>query len=174
VVLTRPLATADAPRYRRLMLHAYEHASDAFTSTAQERAALPDAWWEKRIADPQGLSLAFGAFADDGTLAGTVALEFSAKPKTKHKALLIGMYVLEACRGKGLGKALLQAAVAHTERRAGVLVITLTVTDGNESAIALYTAAGFGVFGTEPMALHTPTGYRAKVHMWRRVGEHTP
>ncbi len=170
MVLIRPLAITDAPPYRRLMLHAYEHAPDAFTSTAPERAALPDAWWERRIADPQGLGIAFGGFADDGTLAGTVALEFSAKPKTKHKALLIGMFVLEAYRGQGLGQALLQAALAHAERRAGVLVITLTVTEGNEPAIALYRAAGFNAFGTEPMAIHTPTGYQAKVHMWRRVG----
>jgi RimJ/RimL family protein N-acetyltransferase len=170
-VLVRPLTATDAPPYRRLMLHAYEHAADAFTSTAPERAALPNAWWEHRIADPHGLGIAFGAFADDGILAGTVALEFSAKPKTKHKALLIGMYVLETHRGTGLGKALLQTAIAHAERRTGVLVITLTVTHGNEPAIALYKAAGFEVFGTEPMAIHTPTGYRAKVHMWRRVGE---
>jgi ribosomal protein S18 acetylase RimI-like enzyme len=95
----------------------------------------------------------------------------SAKPKTKHKALIIGMYVLDAYRGQGFGKALLQAAIAHAEHRAGVLVITLTVTHGNEAAIALYKAAGFEVFGTEPMAIHTPTGYRAKVHLWRRVAE---
>ena len=37
--------------------------------------------------------VAFGDF-EGSSLVGTVALEFSAKPKTKHKALVIGMYVL--------------------------------------------------------------------------------
>jgi hypothetical protein len=42
------LIAADAPRYRALMLHAYEVAADAFTSTPEERAAEPESWWVKR------------------------------------------------------------------------------------------------------------------------------
>jgi len=71
------LAASDAPRYRELMLHAYAAAADAFTSTPEERAAEPDSWWIKRIADPDGLSVALGAF-HDGALVGTVTIEFSA------------------------------------------------------------------------------------------------
>ena len=33
------LTERDAPRYRALMLHAYEAAGDAFTSTAQEQSS---------------------------------------------------------------------------------------------------------------------------------------
>jgi|GEM_PF-5621972 len=46
------LTVKHASEYRRFMLYAYEHAADAFTSTPQERAAQPDSWWIKRIADP--------------------------------------------------------------------------------------------------------------------------
>jgi hypothetical protein len=81
-----------AGEYRTLMLEAYAEAPDAFTSTPEERAAEPESWWVKRIADSSGLSAAFGAYIE-GSLVGTAALEFSAKPKTRHKALLIGMYV---------------------------------------------------------------------------------
>ena len=162
----KQLTVADALQYRRLMLHAYEHEADAFTSTAEERATEPESWWVKRIADPHGLSLAFGAF-DQDALVGTVALEFSAKPKTKHKALVIGMYVLAEYRGRGLSKVLLKTAIAYAESRAGVSVMTLTVTQGNQPAIAVYQAAGVEVFGIEPMAIQTPVGYKAKVHMWR-------
>ena len=59
--VTRLVAT-DAARYRQLMLHAYEVAADAFTSTPDERAAEPDSWWMNRIADPRSLSASFGAF----------------------------------------------------------------------------------------------------------------
>jgi hypothetical protein len=76
------LTAADTAPYRELMLQAYELAADAFTSTAQERAMEPDSWWAKRIADPQGRSVAFGAF-EATELVGTVALEFSGKPKTR-------------------------------------------------------------------------------------------
>jgi len=93
------LAASDAARYRALMLHAYEVAADAFTSTPEERAAEPESWWVKRIADPSSLSVSFGAFHGD-ELVGTATIEFAAKPKTKHKAHLIGMFVSESARGQ--------------------------------------------------------------------------
>lgn len=162
------LQTHHVPAYRQLMLHAYEHAADAFTSTALERANETDDWWARRIADPDGSSVAFGAWQGDALVA-TVALEFSAKPKTRHKALVIGMYVMEACRGRGVGRALLDAAIGQACSRAEVRVLQLTVTEGNVAAITLYRAAGFEPFGTEPMAILTPGGFKAKVHMWRAI-----
>jgi ribosomal protein S18 acetylase RimI-like enzyme len=165
------LTAEHAAAYRALMLHGYEHAPDAFTSTPEERAAEPLAWWIKRIDDPKGMSLAFGAFVGD-ELAGTVALEFSSKPKTRHKAHVIGMYVLAQHRGLGLGRKLVEAAMRNLQERPGVTLATLTVTEGNAPAIALYGAAGFRAFGTEPMAILTPSGYRAKVHMCKQFDSH--
>ena len=158
------LQSLDAARYRKLMLEAYELAPDAFTSTAEERAREPDSFWVKRIADPTRLTEAFGAFEGE-ELVGTVALEFSAKPKTKHKALVIGMYVTEAARGRKAARALLDAAIESAKAREGILLLTLTATEGNEPAISLYRSAGFEEFGIEPMAILTPRGYKAKVHM---------
>ena len=152
------------------MLEAYELAADAFTTTAEERAAEPDSFWVKRIADPTGLSAAFGAF-EEQELIGTVALEFSAKPKTRHKALVIGMYVAPAARGTGAGRALLAAVVEGAKAKEGVLLLTLSVTEGNEPAINLYRTAGFRAFGVEPMAILTPSGYKGKVHMWLSVAQ---
>lgn len=163
------LEASDAQRYRALMLEAYERAADAFTSTAQERAAETALFWAKRIADPMGLSVAFGAF-DGADLVGTVALEFSAKPKTRHKALVIGMYVSPGARGTGAGRALLAAALRYAETKEGLIRLNLTVTEGNAPAIHLYQSAGFETFGVEPEAILTPAGYRAKVHMSRRIG----
>lgn len=162
------LSPKHARQYRALMLVAYAQAPDAFTSTAEERAAEPESWWVNRMADPSGLSVVFGAFVDQ-ELVGAAALEFSAKPKTKHKAHLIGMYVSPRARGTGAGQQLLLAAIGFALARAGTTVITLTVTEGNESALGLYRDAGFVAFGTEPMAILTPTGYKAKVHMWLQL-----
>lgn len=161
-----PLQSSDAARYRALMLEAYELAADAFTSTAQERAAEPLTWWAQRINNPQGAVL--GAFAGD-VLMGAVALEFSAKPKTRHKAHVLGMYVKQEFRACGAGRALMDALLALAVQRTGVQVLNLTVTEGNEAALRLYRSVGFEPFGTEPMAIRTPAGFRGKVHMWRRV-----
>lgn len=161
------LTAADAVEYRSLMLLAYEKAADAFTSTPEERAAEPTSWWANRIGTgaADARTIAFGAF-HEGQLVGTVALEFAAKPKTRHKALLIGMFVSDAARRLGAGKALVRAAVEHARTRAGLVVMTLTVTDGNEPAIRLYESSGFKAFGTEPLAILTPSGFKSKVHMW--------
>jgi ribosomal protein S18 acetylase RimI-like enzyme len=160
------LTAADVAPYRDLMLHGYAQSPDAFTSTAEERAAEPDAWWLDRIADPAGLHCAVGAFAPDGALVGSVALEFSAKPKTRHRAHLIGMFVQESRRRLGAGRALVDAALALVRERRAVLVVTLTVTEGNVAAVALYRSFGFEPFGVEPMAIRTAGGFRSKLHMW--------
>lgn len=162
------LTAADLDAYRRLMLHAFTAAADAFTNTAEDRANAPDEWWLSRIADPAGASVAFGAF-DEGELAGTVTIEFVRKPKTRHRALVLGMFVREQSRGRGLGRRLMRAALGCAAQREGVLTVVLTVTEGNVPAINLYRACGFNAFGTEPMAIATPDGYKGKVHMWRRL-----
>ena len=160
----RPLEPSDAEAYRRLMLEGYELAADAFTTTALERAAEPQTWWIQRIGSQQGPGLAFGAF-HAGQLVGSVAIEFSEKEKTRHKALVVGMYVRSPARRTGVGNALVQALLVHAKSRSQVNTVTLTVTDGNAAAIALYESFGFVRFGLEPMAIFTGTEYKAKVHM---------
>jgi GNAT superfamily N-acetyltransferase len=166
------LTASDATQYRALMLQAYELAADAFTSTVEERAAEPDAFWIKRIGEPTGLGAVFGAF-NDTALVGTVALEFSAKPKTMHKALVIGMYVVPEARGTGASRGLLAAAIDCAKAREGMRQLTLTLTEGNDPALHLYQKAGFESFGVEPAAILTPEGYKAKVHMWLRLRDDT-
>ena len=163
------LSAAEIRPYRALMLEAYVSAPDAFTSTAEERAAEPDSWWARRLEDPSGKTASFGAYEGD-ELVGTVALEFESKPKTRHKALLIGMYVKPTARGAGVGAALIKEALAFVAARREIKVVTLTVTHGNTSAMRLYESAGFKQFGIEPMAILGRAGYLSKVHMWRQVG----
>lgn len=164
-MLVTRLLSRDALAYRALMLHAYEAEAEAFTSTAAERAHEPESWWTKRVADPNERSVVFGAFRGE-ELVGAVALEFSAKPKTRHKAHLLGMFVTESARGLGAGRALLEAALALAASREETRVVQLTVTQGNEPAQRLYESCGFRSFGVEPLAVLTHAGFKAKVHMW--------
>ena len=52
-------------------------------------------------------------------------------------------------RGRGVGRALLEAALAREGAR-GLRVATLEVRAGSEAALALYRAAGFEVVGRRP------------------------
>jgi hypothetical protein len=45
------------------------------------------------------------------------------------------------------------------------LVLTLTLTEGNEPALRLYKSLGFSVWGVEPLAIRTKSGIKGKVHM---------
>ena len=166
-----PLTAADAPPYRELMLEAYELAADAFTSTAEERAGEPLAWWVERIGSAGGLHQCFGAF-EAGQLVGSVGLERARKPKTRHSALVIGMYVRPAARHLGAGRALMQAVVAAAAAQPGLQQLRLTVTEGNEAAIHLYRSIGFVAWGVEPLAIWTPSGYKGKVHMAMQLSGH--
>lgn len=167
----RLLNHADAPPYRALMLRAYAEEADAFTSTPEERAQAPLQWWCNRICNAEQLTQAFGWF-DGDALVGTAAVEYNARVKTRHKGLVIGMFVASGYRGRGAGSALLNAVVAHARSREGLVALTLTVTEGNAPAIALYEASGFTVFGSEPLAIRTDKGFRGKLHMQRLLQDH--
>jgi len=165
----RLLTDSDLDEYRALMLEAFETEPDAFTSTRKERESQPNTWWLARISCPNGYAQAIGAF-DDNRLIGTVALDFHRKPKTKHKADLIGMYVQPNARRLNIGRQLLDAAIRLAHSRDGVAIIKLTATQGNEAAIRLYHSAGFETFGIEPMAIFSEdSGYLAKEHMWLKL-----
>jgi catechol 2,3-dioxygenase-like lactoylglutathione lyase family enzyme/RimJ/RimL family protein N-acetyltransferase len=162
----RRLAPADAPTYRALMLDAYARHPEAFTSTVAEREPLPPAWWEARLpeGDAPG-SLTVGAFDANGVLVGAAGLLFETRERWRHKATLFGMVVEPAVRGAGLGRSLVDALLAAARARPGLRTVQLTVTQGNTAAQRLYEAAGFRVFGVEPMAVAHGDGFLDKLHM---------
>ncbi|VVO37527.1 GNAT family N-acetyltransferase [Pseudomonas fluorescens] len=156
-----------ATRYRALMLEAYGLHPEAFTSSVAERATMPLAWWELRLSDP--LDLLLGAFEGDN-LVGIVGLAFEPREKARHKATLFGLYVSAGSRQGGLGYQLVQTALAEARTHKGLKLIQLTVTAGNDAALALYQRCGFVQFGLEPLAVRVGVEYLDKIHMWRELG----
>ncbi len=160
------LSTEHVDAYRALMLQAYAQHPEAFTSSADERAALPMEWWRARLAGGDtARELVFGAF-HQGQLAGVAGLSFESRERVRHKASLFGMYVPQQYRQLGLGRQLVQAVLDHARTRTGVRQVQLTVTQGNASAERLYAACGFQVFGVEPDAVALGETFVSKVHMW--------
>lgn len=156
-----------AAAYRTLMLAAYAEVPDAFVATVAERAPKPLSFWLDRLDPaPGAATCSFGAFEGD-TLLGAASLQFEARPKTRHKASLLGMFVSPAARRRGLGEQLVRAVLAEARSRAEARVVVLTVTEGNTVAEALYARCGFQRFGVEPLAMRDPdTGsFFNKVHM---------
>jgi ribosomal protein S18 acetylase RimI-like enzyme len=171
--LVRRLVPDDAPAYRALMLDAYRDHPDAFTSSAEERAGQPTYWWAWRLAPGEAAAQrVFGAF-DAGVLVGAAGWSRGERAKVEHRAELFGMAVLAVARGRGAGRALVDAVLADA-RAAGALSMTLTVTDGNGAAERLYARCGFVRIGLEPMAVRVGEAFVAKATMWRRLDAGDP
>lgn len=95
------LAPTWAPAYRQLMLEAYARHPEAFTSSPEERAALPLHWWERRLQeDDQAQERVWGATCG-GNLLGVVGLGLETREKVRHKATLFGLYVPDRHRRLG-------------------------------------------------------------------------
>jgi ribosomal protein S18 acetylase RimI-like enzyme len=158
----RRLVPADAPVYRELRLRGLRERPEAFTSSFEEDIVKPIAATEARLA-ADGDTVMWGAFVD-GLLTGGIGLVREHRRKNRHKADIVAMYVLPECAGRGIGRALLDHAIAYA-RDAGIEQLTLTVTQGNAAARGLYEAAGFISFGVEPRAIKVAGEYFAKEHM---------
>jgi RimJ/RimL family protein N-acetyltransferase len=78
---------------------------------------------------------------DDGALVGRLSLARDPHPASHHVADL-GLMVAESHRGRGIGRMLLEQAVAWA-RDAGVTKLELHVFPWNEPAIRLYERFGF-------------------------------
>ena len=142
----KELTPADAGSYRELRLFSVEESPTAFGSTPAEAASRSREFFAERLADE--LNHTFGAINEEGELVGMILLRQEQREKTRHKAFIYGVYVRPEYRGKGIGQALMEAALA----RAGELDIrqvNLGVNVIGEAAIALYESCGFRRFGVE-------------------------
>ncbi|KUN86981.1 GNAT family N-acetyltransferase [Streptomyces griseoruber] len=87
---------------------------------------------------------------------------------TAHVRQIQGLAVADEARGKGVGRALVRAAVEET-RRVGARRITLRVLGHNTPARKLYESEGFEVEGTLPEEMFLAGEYVDDVLMGRRV-----
>lgn len=158
-MLVRRLTPADATLYRSLRLRALREHPDAFTSSYEDDREQPVEASAARLAGH-----AFWGAYEASELVGMVGLERETRAKNRHKATVVGMYVAPQCAGQGVGRALLEALVAHA-RGQGIESLVLTVTDGNGHAQRLYERAGFRSFGVEPDAIRVDGQSFGKNHM---------
>lgn len=82
----------------------------------------------------------------EGEVVGTLSLARPTNPRRSHTALL-GMAVREDWQGKGIGSALLRAALDQADNWMGLVRIELSAWHDNHGAIALYQRFGFELEG---------------------------
>ena len=111
----------------------------------------------------------FGAFIDKDELIGAVGLQQGQLLKTRHKGLIWGMVVTPGHQGRGVGKGLLEAALAHARGLSGLEQLYLVVGEHNTGARRLYESLGFEAFGIEPRELKVAGKFYDGVHMWLKL-----
>lgn len=147
MVTVRVLSDQDAAVFRTLRLRALKEHPEAYGSAFEEEEQWPLEQTVQGLTQPS--SSAFGAFA--GTdLVGIASLARNMRAKTRHRAMLTGMYVAPEVRGRGVGLALMDAVLASARTVGSLEDVVLAVTVGNESARRLYLKAGFVSYSVDP------------------------
>lgn len=91
------------------------------------------------------------------------------QPKRHHLALIWGVYVTPAARRRGLGKAVVEAAVETARGWPGVAGVNLALNQTSPGAKALYESLGFVAWGVEPDALRINGETSTETHLHRRL-----
>ncbi len=103
--------------------------------------------WRKRLAEPrEGLYSLVASV--EGEVVGTLGLHTSPNHPRRWHAGHIGMAVRDEWQGKGIGSALMEAAIDLADNWLNLARLELTVFTDNAPAIALYERFGFATEGT--------------------------
>ena len=156
----RTLTEADAQTWRELRLRMLRDHPDVFGSSWEEfePQTLEEVARRMRERNSPPDNALFGAFMS-GALIGSTGLHREEGAKDRHKAIIWGVYTTPEARGRGVGRALMEAAIARARETPGVERLILAVATHNAAARALYTSLGFTSWGLERRALKLPDRY---------------
>ncbi len=106
-----------------------------------------------------------------GEVVGNASYRFSERAKLSHVGDL-GIGVLPAWRGSGLGSLLLRRSIEDMRAKPGITRLELAVMKGNDLALGMYERAGFVVEGRKSRSMRQPDGsYRDEILMGLWLGE---
>ena len=114
--------------------------------TLQLPYALSDSW-RKRLQEPADGYYGMLACVNDEVVGELGLITYPSAPRRRHAAGL-GMAVRDDWQGRGIGSALMQAAVDTADKWLNILRLELEVYTDNEPGIRLYKKFGFVIEGT--------------------------
>ncbi len=145
-IAIRRLTPEDAARFRAVRLRALQEFPENYASSYEEESTQPEAFHRDVLEQHYVL----GAFEGD-TLIGTVVMRRYGFRNFHHKATLSAVYVQPSHQGRGIGKQLVEAVLAHAKTQ--VEQIILAVGANNPPGVRFYESLGFTIYGHEPRAM---------------------
>lgn len=152
----RVLTDTDAAAYHAVRLRSLREHPEAFGASYEEEQGMPLTHVATLLTNPD--VRVFGALKD-AELVGIVAVVQNRRIKTRHRAMIAGMYVTPETRGRGVGRALVAAALDFARSCEALEDVTLAVTVGNEAARYLYAQAGFTTYSVDPRYIRIDGSY---------------
>jgi L-amino acid N-acyltransferase YncA len=144
----------------------YEDGIRARTATFE--TAVPDwkRWDETHLAEPRLV------VEEDGAVLGWAALSSTSTRPAYAGVAEVSVYVAEDARGRGIGRALLEALVERSEA-AGIWTLQAGVFPENRASLALHRACGFRTVGIRERIARLDGAWRDVVLLERRSEELT-
>jgi ribosomal protein S18 acetylase RimI-like enzyme len=144
--ICRRLGAQDAQHYQSLRVDGFRREPHAFRFAPEDEADMPIAEAAARLTR----DYVVGAYKGN-KLVGIGGLSCFTGAKTRHRALLYGMYVDEKYRGYGAADVILRALL--NEARERVEIVVLTVVSNNARASRFYERWGFHAYGVDRNAV---------------------
>jgi ribosomal protein S18 acetylase RimI-like enzyme len=165
-ILIRQAAISDAADLRTLRLEALQDRPIAFASDYEEESQYPVSRTEERLKD-QTLNATFVAVAGSD-LVGMTGIGRYNHRNIKHNAMIWGVYVQPAWRGKNISGQLIKACIDWARERS-IKFVKLGVNATNASALNSYIRAGFKVYGVESQVIYYENEYHDELLMVREI-----
>jgi ribosomal protein S18 acetylase RimI-like enzyme len=173
------LGPADASRYSRLRSRMLVESPWSFGASPEDDEALDPARLAELLRSEESAIFAIeasalapwggGRPAAGAELIAAAAVVRMKRPKFAHRARIWGVFVEPQYRGRGLGRAVMEAAVGAARGWPGVDYVDLAVSANVPAAEHLYRRLGFVAWGREPEATEHAGRRHDEIHMTLRL-----
>ncbi len=126
--------------YRDIRLEALRSDPSAFGSSYEEEKLYPEEVWRERVSNT------LFAFAD-GKAVGLIGHVRQSRLSQRHIVHIVGFYVTNDHRGRGIGYLLLNGMLARIRDYGDVEKVSLVVSRNQINALNLYRKCGFKLVG---------------------------
>lgn len=147
-VVIRQARAEDLAGFRELRLEALRVHPEAFGRDYEIDRHQPTEFWSERLHVDRPTGIVVFA-AHNERLIGMCGVYRRDMPKVRHAAMIWGVYVSPAWRGRHIASKMI-AACTDWARDNAVTVLKLSVNSNNTAAIRCYTNCGFTVYGIDP------------------------
>lgn len=150
-IIIRHAQPEDIASFRTLRLEALNNHPAAFGQDYADAISKDNEYWVNRLKINIIEDALF--FAEkDSDLIGMTGIHRSMASKTKHAAMIWGVYVKPEWRGNHISESLIHSCVEWAKTQS-VAIIKLAVVTSSFPAIYCYEKSGFKTYGIEPKAI---------------------